>query len=55
MIAMPVDTAAAITPDARPAGAAKLDVVDVSVGFGGLLALESVDLSVREAEIHGIS
>lgn len=32
----------------------KLEVVDVSLGFGGLLALDSVSLSVPPAEIHGI-
>lgn len=54
MIAMLLDTPPHPAPAARADGTAKLDVIDVSVGFGGLLALESVDLSVREAEIHGI-
>jgi branched-chain amino acid transport system ATP-binding protein len=42
--------------DAAPARARamKLEVRDVSVGFGGLRALEAVDVAVPEGEIRGV-
>ncbi|MCB1739944.1 MAG: ABC transporter ATP-binding protein [Gammaproteobacteria bacterium] len=53
---MPIDTAAdpAPAPLGRSSAPSKLEIVDLSVGFGGLSALDSVNLAVPEAEIHGI-
>ena len=58
MFAMEIETdgqAAAARTAAPSAGRdGKLTVDDVSVGFGGLQALDAVTLTVAEAEIHGI-
>jgi branched-chain amino acid transport system ATP-binding protein len=35
-------------------GPALLDVIDVSIGFGGLLALDAVSMSVRQGEVVGV-